>query len=240
MKNLLIFCSAIALVLLTGIARSYSPSELNAKGDANIDSVAQLKIADSTGSKVTEVDGVQLEILMPEREFIIPDGQDNQPTSSPVKIGIRITNKNDFPLRFTLFDTLIMELSAEDGYHEISTGGPRRMKGKPREPYYAAMKSESDYPVVKPGESTTFYLNGSLEWVNGRNELVLGFPDGFQGGWFFGDLKPNKYKLNFFYYRHIRHQVLYDLETKTIKWFDNLWSGSMASPTIEINLIERH
>jgi hypothetical protein len=230
MKSLLIFCSAIALILLTGIARSYSPSELNSKGDANIDRVAQLKIADSTDNKVTEVDGVQLEILMPERELIIPNERHNRRIYTAAKIGIRITNTTALPLRFTLFNTLVVELSGANGYR-VHIGVSRDVTIAPQ---------EADYPLVKPGESTTFWRNASVEWTNDGNELTFGFNDGFGGGWSFGNLKPNQYQLKLFYQNNMTTETIYDSQTNQPKLLDNFWVGTMVSPAVEINLIERH
>lgn len=232
MKNFLIVCSALTLVLVGRVAQSSVPSELSANRDLRADRVAQLKIADSTGSNATEVDGVRLEILMPERELIIPNERHNPLISSCVKscvrIGIRFTNKTALPLRFTLFDTLAVELSAADGYRVLNVGGARSMGGLPK---------ETDYPLIKPGETATFWKDASVKWINEGKELGFGFPDGFGGGWSFSNLKPNQYKLKFFYHNDKTTAAVYNLGTNQMKLLDSFWVGDIVSAAVEINLI---
>jgi len=230
MRKILIFCSALTLILVAGLAQRSVPSELSANRDLSADRVAQLKIADSTDNKVTEVDGVQLEILMPERELIIPNERHKPRISTSAKIGIRITNTTALPLRFTLFNTLVVELLGANGYR-VHIGVSRDVTIAPQ---------EADYPLVNPGESTTFWRNASLRWINEGSELKFGFNDGFGGGWSFGNLKPNQYQLKLFYQNNMTTETIYDSQTNQPKLLDNFWVGTMVSPALEINLIERH
>src|SRR5690242_10918886 len=69
-----------------------------------------------------EVDGVLFEFLIPRRTWAFPqkpprkpDPRFDQGPTTPIKMGLRITNRTKAPLGFTLFDTIVVEMVGPDG-----------------------------------------------------------------------------------------------------------------------------
>ena len=103
-----------------------------------------------------EKDGVVFEIVLPERAWTIPE---NKPGSSSafLKLGLRITNKTDRPLRFNGYDTLSPELLTPDGREAHRWEGPQATERH-------RQSQERDFPLVMPGQSTTLSLQADLFW----------------------------------------------------------------------------
>ena len=165
-------------------------------------------------SNTVELDGVHFEVILPQHLLTIPPDQPNAAT--PVKLGIRITNHQLKPRRFDRYLTISMNLKGEDGKTfdwGYVTDSPRSFK-------------DTDRPLIQPGESTTFSLDGNLIWQN--NQLRLQGSDGFGAIWSFSDLKPGKYQI----------QMLYETNYGGDSTSTNLWSGISATPFVEMRLIQ--
>jgi uncharacterized protein (TIGR03067 family) len=172
---------------------------------------------------VIEKDGVRFEILVPDRDWPIPENRDG--ARAPIKLGLRITNKTDKPLRFTRFDTLFPEMTGPNGKPLSRSGG--RNETLP-------MK-ESDCPLVKPGERVTFDIDAHLFWQGGK--LRFGGSDGFGGVWGFADeLKPGRYRLRIWYVNTATEHEVGRAERTVLK---GIWTGEVKTPFVEVSLTPR-
>jgi len=219
--SFLLFCSALALVLSGVVLLSYGDVGVNAqriRESAMTDNSMSFKSADDN---VVEVEGVSFETLVSEPIWIIPKNEPN--AKLPVTLGVRITNKTPNPIRFSRFDTLYPNLVRQGG-QVIQLEGGRDGTLKPK---------ESDFPLVAPRESVTFYLDANLSWQN--NKLQLGGSDGFGGLWYFDNLNPDTYQVQFIYQSHKR-SVEIDKQGRRI--LDNIWIGRVATPFVKISLLQ--
>ena len=226
MRNFFLFGLALALVLVGVIVFGYVPRGLTTPRYVEIGKVANLTSFESTDSNVVEVDGVRFETLVPERVLPIPANRPDAKT--PVKLGLRITNQTQKPVRFTRYDTLFPELLGADG-RALQLEGARNWSFPP---------TVSDCPLLQPGESATFFLDAKLFWQN--NKLQLGGSDGFGGFWYFDDLKPGTYRIQIGYSISSMPGVsVYDPEIQTFRRLTDLWRVPVATPLVEIHLVQR-
>ncbi|WP_083625002.1 hypothetical protein [Planktothrix serta] len=226
MRNFLIFCLALALVLVGQITHFLMPTELSATEDLGMKKFANLISVESTDSNAVEVDGIRFESLIPQRVLTIPP---NRPDAQiPVQLGLRITNQSQKPVRFTRYDTLFPLLLEPNG-QRLQLGGGRNWSASP---------GVSDCPLLQPQESVTFFLDARLFWQD--NLLRLEWADGFGGIWFFDDLKPGTYRIALGY-SNSSTPVLwaYDPEIKTFRKLTDLWRVPVATPLVEFRLVQR-
>ena len=173
----------------------------------------------SADKSVVEVDGVSFETLVSDSVLSVP-----QPgAETPVKFGVRITNKKQKPARFARFGIIHPNLVTEEGRVIPLYGGTAGEK----------MPEESDFPLVMPGESVTFCLEGMLSWQN--DKLVMGGTDGFGGFWYFRDLKPGQYKFQFIYQYYDAVMQIYLPKEQIL---EGIWTGKLATPWVNINLVK--
>ncbi len=178
-----------------------------------------LKPLPSPKGSAVEKKGVHFETLVPDRVWRIPVSEPG--TKNPIKLGLHITNKTYKPMRFCRFDTLFPDMIGPNGKRLQLDGGRNASR----------LIRESDCPIVKSGESVTFYLDGTLTWQN--NKLRLGGPDGFGGLWYFDGLKPGMYKIRFIYHS-IQEMIQIDRPEKKI--LENIWTGQVATPLVKVLL----
>lgn len=226
MRNLFLFGLALTLVLLGEIAHFYVPPGLSATKDAGIGRVASLISFESTDSNAVEVDGIRFEILMPQRELTIPAKTPGAYT--PVQLGIQITNNTQIPIRLPAFDPLfvvLLEIVESDG--------------KPLRKYAARgilLKSDQlACPLVKPGQSTIFFLDAKLFWQN--NKLLLGGSDGLGGSWNFDDLKPGTYQARFTYNSNRSVLPCYDPTAENHNIIRGIWTGKASTELVMFHLV---
>lgn len=165
-------------------------------------------------SNTVELDGVHFEAVLPQHFLTVPPNKPN--VATPVKFGIRITNHQLKPRQFDRFLTLSMNLKGEDG----TTFDWGYIWESLR------LSKDTDRPLIQPGNSTTFFLDGNLIWRN--NQLRLEGSDGFGGIWYFNDLKPGKYQVQILYQTNYGHD-----STST-----SFWSGISATPFVELRLVQ--
>ncbi len=177
-------------------------------------------------SNTVEVDGIQFEILIPNRVLTIPANKPNATT--PVSLVLRITNNTQQAVRFTRFDTVIPQLFKSDGT-ELKRDGGRN---------WTSMPTVSDCPLLQPGETAIFGLDARLFWRN--NKLQLEWFDGFGGTWFFDDIKPGTYQIGMGYTNWVSEHIrMYDPEIKTLRPLTDLWKGAGLTPLVEIRLVQQ-
>lgn len=223
MRNFLLFCLALALVLVGEIALSHE-SLFTVPKNALIERVANMTSGASSDSNAVEVDGIRFEIIVPERVWIIPDNQPDAATK--VRIGIRITNQTQTSRRFSRFFTLVPELMGPNGEAlELDGGGDSVFPPK-----------ESDYPIVMPGHSVTFFLEGRLYWVD--NKLQISFNHGFGGVWSFYVLSTGIYQIRLIYSKPSTPAPAYDFVSFYEIKLENVWTGRLVTPFVEVYLVQ--
>ncbi|HBY78763.1 MAG TPA: hypothetical protein DEG47_17555, partial [Cyanobacteria bacterium UBA11148] len=126
--------------------------------------------------------------------------------------------------RFSRFDNLYPNLVKKDGQVLQREGG--RDGTLPL--------NESDFPLVTPGKSITFFLEGMLHWRN--NNLLLEFPDGFGGLWYFGNLVAGAYKFGFLYYSY---DSAIEIDQPERKKLEGIWVGQISIPLTDIQMLEQ-
>jgi len=165
-------------------------------------------------NSVVEVNGISFEILMPERELVVPE----KPSEGHrlLDLGIRITNNTPTPLYFCFHAAITPELMMPNG--EIM----RRIS-------YASDwlrgPEESDFPLAMPGEDVIFSPGASIYWIEDNHwELMLGVGNG--GYWQFSPLQLGNYQIRLEYSNEAA-QVKVDGEDRKTKLIDNIWTGTV-------------
>jgi hypothetical protein len=171
-------------------------------------------------------DGCEFEILVPEPSWPIPAKPAGR---SPIKLGLKITNKTEAPLRISRLDALHPRMTGPDG-KDLEASGGREGIGR---------ATAADFPLVKAGESTTFWIDAHLSWND--DKLWLGGMDGFGGVWGFAEeLRKGPYQIRI---RYVNAQKAFlqrrkgagdrDMITR-----DPMWAGEIITPPVEVLLVK--
>ncbi|MDZ7959898.1 MAG: hypothetical protein RMY34_18780 [Aulosira sp. DedQUE10] len=167
-----------------------------------------------------QVDSVRFETVVPEQIWTISHSQLSDASSS-VQIGLRITNNTSISQRFCSFTTLIPALMGADGciLAQNLGGGSHGWVGA----------GESDYHLLEPKESVTFFVSAHTERQNdGLLNLIV---DGTgYGYWSFNGLKLGTYQVRLAY--RSRTNPL------DIELFEDIWRGMVHTPFVEFCLVQ--
>lgn len=180
---------------------------------------------ESFDSNAVEVDGICFETLVPERVFKLPQKKGNAGTS--VQIGMNITNNTSTPLHFSGYCTLIPELLQPNG--QVSKWG--RNSNVLIEPL------ESDFPLVMPEESISFFPDTTLfRWDRNQFGLSIHFGDG--SVWVSDELKPGIYRFRFSYQKFslTTESTAGGWESIESRLLEKVWSGWVDTPFVELHL----
>jgi len=185
-----------------------------------------------------EIDGIQFETIVPDPVFIIPEEISQKIfkfldrtfcyAEIQVRIGIRITNNTENQLHFSFYATCIPELISADGQIQEMGGGSDRLE----------FPNESDFPIVMPGKSLTFFPEARILCLRG-NLLTLVFRSGSGSYWLFKHLTYGIYQFRFRYqkicqFQDIDYTAGVSLEQILSK---TAWSGRVDTPLRELNFI---
>ena len=214
--------SLLALVFFGGMALSHL-----SKGWRGLSALAlETKVAASriaSGDDVIQMDGIRLETLVPERVLTIPINE--QGAYTPVRFGVRITNKTPKPLYFnqSSFKPELIRLNGEViplGLLQISI----------------VLLREFDFPLVMPQETVTLFWEGKLYW--GNNELQLQLPDRYSRLWYFQGFQPSIYKIRFTYAFSSADasRGYFDSQSREIRQLQGALTGTLSSPWAEFSL----
>jgi hypothetical protein len=162
--------------------------------------------------------------VVPEPVLNIPENRAG--ATIPVRIGLKITNNTSTPIRFSRYNRVLIQLLRGDG--QVIRGG-QSFGGIP--PIY-----ESDFPLARPGDSVTLFLDGKLFWDN--NYLRLRFPDKYASWDFFCVLKPGTYQVRFTYYGEQTQGEYYDSETGKRSSVQGFWRGEVVTPFVQFRLVQ--
>ncbi|XZO04267.1 MAG: hypothetical protein ACM65L_11360 [Microcoleus sp.] len=178
-------------------------------------------------SNAVEIDGIRLEILVPDRVWRIPENQPNATT--PVRIGFQIKNNTPYPIRFPPLDPLMvfpLEIMDANGKLLQRQGGRDILLKSP----------QLACPLVQPQESVTFFLKAQLFWQN--NQLLFGGADGLGGGWSFDNLNPGNYQIRLRYISSRAVLFCDEPHMDEYKLTRGIWTGQMLTPLVNIRLVK--
>ncbi|WP_377473698.1 MAG: hypothetical protein P2A85_15835 [Microcoleus anatoxicus] len=176
-------------------------------------------------NSAVEVDGIRFETFIPEPLLTLPNKNDNSYQS--VQIGIRITNNTPTPFYFSFYGSFYPYLVTPDS--EVKGGGYANdwMRGP----------EESDFLLVTPGKSLTFFPDISLFWTN-HSQFSLGVSSGYGGYCGFEQLKPGIYHFRFQYYNASDTISKKNLAGESIQTrpIEKVWTGWVDTPFVEFRI----
>ncbi|WP_339383330.1 hypothetical protein [Oculatella sp. LEGE 06141] len=185
----------------------------------------------ANNTNFVELNGFRFETFISDGSISVPESRPN--LTVPIQLGIRITNKTSSPKRFLDF-YLTPEILSKNS----------KLVGLVFARNVTLFVSESNFKLLKPGESTIFKLNSKLTLYQGTMRLSILSMDG--GVWTsFNSLEFGSYKVRFHYRTEppIGHRFLgkdskgnpiYD----SLFEFDDLWTGSIFTPYRILSLIK--
>ena len=176
----------------------------------------------SAGATTPSDSSIKLETLVPERVLTIPK---NEPSNyTPIQFGVRITNNTLTAFRVSL-DSLTPEFMAVDG-----------------ENFYAGkiqiglvFRTESDFPLVRPGESLNLLWKGNFYW--GNQNISLQIPDKYSNLWLFRGFKPGISKVRFTYTNAEAQRWYRDREKSESKQLMGVLTGNLSSPWTQFSFV---
>ena len=176
----------------------------------------------SAGATTPSDSSIKLETLVPQRVLTIPK---NDPSNyTPTQLGVRITNNTLTAFRVFL-DSLTPEFMAVDG-----------------EKFYAGklqvglvFRTESDFPLVRPGESLNLLWKGNFYW--GNQNISLQIPDKYSNLWFFRGFKPGISKVRFTYTNAEAQRWYRDREKAERKQLMGVLTGNLSSPWTQFSFV---
>ncbi|WP_392408604.1 hypothetical protein ACF3DV_10960 [Chlorogloeopsis fritschii PCC 9212] len=173
-----------------------------------------------SNKNAVEVDGISFETVVPEQIWTISHSQLSDASSS-VQIGIRITNNTSISQRFCSFTTLIPELMGANGLilgQNLGAGSTGWIGAR-----------ESDYHLVEPGKSVTFFVSAHIErQTDGLLSLIVRGTG--RGYWSFNSLELGSYQVRLTY-RSLTNPL-------DIGSFEDFWRGMVHTPFVEFCLVQ--
>lgn len=212
----------LALILCGAIAVGHVPRKVTTHEDGVVESVANITSQVSNDSNTVEVSGIRFEIQMPERVLTVPKKQPD--TYTPVYVVLSITNSTLIPFRFSrFFIPQLVGLNRQ--FLERGGGGDATFSLR-----------ESDCPIVMPGRSVTFFLNGRLLWRN--NTLQIELDDRAGSVISFYDLKPVRYQLRLAYSKKSETAQVYDLGGSIFgRTLEGFWTGKAITRFVKVYIV---
>ncbi len=177
-------------------------------------------------NSVVEVDGISFEILMPERELVVPEKLSDG--CELLDLGIRITNNTTAPLRFRFHDAITPELMLPNG---------QIIRESSQWSDWLIGYEESDFPLAMPGEDVIFSPGGSIQKIEDNQfELIIWVGNG--GSWRFNRLQLGNYQIRLEYSNDAVKVKVYGEDGKK-KVIDNIWTGKVFTSFIEFSLVDQ-
>jgi hypothetical protein len=178
-----------------------------------------MTVGESSKNNAIEVDGIQFESLVPERELKIP----NPESKTKVQFGIRIANNSPTSYRFMFF-CLSPEIKRENGQLIQRSYACNATK----------VPTASDFLLVQPKESLTFFINSKLCWRD--FQLRLTGCDGIGGVWDLYHLKPGRYSIRFTYENRSKTGKI-DGGMTPWQFLEPMWTGAVSTPYEEFRIV---
>lgn len=220
MKHFPVFL--LALVLSAVVALGDMPRGFGRPSDVYMGMLANLTSVESTDKNVIERDGIKFETLVPERVLTLPKNE--QSAYTPVRFGVRLTNNTLTAFRFCL-DAFTPEFMAFNG--EILFAGQLQVG--------LVFRTESDFPLVRPGEIVMLFWEGNFYWRD--QNIYLQIPDRYSTLWFFRGFKPDTYKVRFTYTNADGERWYRDRERIERKQLRGILTGNFSSPWTDFSFV---
>jgi len=206
---------------------SHVPDGLTEFKDKEIGSLAYMKSGKLNHSNAVEVDGMQFETAIPERVWHIPE---NKPgATTPVRLGITVTNNRSTPLYFSFYSDMLPDLVVSGGQSLLAGGGFEGI----------SYPIESDFLLAMPGKHVTYLREAKLFWND--NQLLFGSHNSRVnlrlGTWVYQDIKPGLYYVRFKYRNREPQATYYKPETNQYIRLEGIWTGQVTTPFVEILLV---
>ena len=178
-------------------------------------------------NSAVEVDGIRFETVIPEPLLTLPNKSES--SYQLVQIGIRITNNTLTPFHFLFCASFSPELVRPEGQVKWSGYANDWMRAI----------EESDFLLVTPGKSVTFFPGISLFWTN-HSQFSLIVSSGNGGAGSFDQLKAGIYHFRFQYYNTSDTIPKKNLAGESIESrpIEKVWTGRVNTPFVEFRLIE--
>src|SRR5262249_36631388 len=142
--------------------------------------------------------------------------------TTPIALGLRITNGTKKAYRFNAHDTLILEVKGPDG-KRIEPGAPSELP--------TDFRREADCPLVEPGSSVVLLFNTAFYRTPDGHVMLRG--DQPSNQWFtLDDAKPGRYKIRVSY-RNDADQFTTAGGRMVLK---DVWTGDVPTPFVEVTV----
>jgi hypothetical protein len=177
---------AIFLVALSNWSNATPVKQLSP--DSNNTGALESRATDrSVLGNAVNLDGIIFQTWVSEREWVAPPNAPNVYTS--ITAGIRVTNNTQESVRIARASANSTRLRGLD--NSGHSGNEYHLNRLAR--------TESDYPLVAPGDSIIFSREGKLYWKRGELVAESGIDD-YGNEWFLGNLQVGaEYSLWFVY-----------------------------------------
>jgi hypothetical protein len=224
MGRLLSLALVFLLSILGVMAISFFEISVTTPVNNNTERLA-CEIADtSTEDRVTEVDGVRFEIVVPQRIITIPPKKPDAFTE--VKFGLKITNNSPKPYIFSQYKSLWLNI--------IAANGEKLAWGRQRSHQNIRATISEDYSLLQPSKSVTFFIEGRLNWNN--DALVFsGASASTNGFWNVRSFKLGRYRVSLTYFSDAALPLTSQFLGSKKSQF--LWNGHVATPFIDLCLV---
>ncbi len=173
-----------------------------------------------------QLDGISLETFIPEPVLTVPKNSRN--VRNPVQIGMRVTNNTLAPFYFSFYESFTPDLVMPDGQIQQQKGYNYDWARGPK---------ESDFLLVAPGKSVTFFPEIALSLTQrGTFSLLVTNTSGGWGG--FDPLKPGKYQIRFKYANTIDtvHRTTPTEKSIENRPIEKVWTGRVDTPFVEFRI----
>ncbi|MDY6782420.1 MAG: hypothetical protein SW833_07695 [Cyanobacteriota bacterium] len=172
----------------------------------------------STNSQAVEVEGICFETIVPQTTWRIPENEPD--ASTPIELGMKITNNSSTPYRFTRF-ALSADLMRLD--RQAVEIGTLVNLGK---------DWDTDHPLVEPGNSETFLLEGEIRWQS--NQLTLWVHRRGFGTTIINPIHQRQNYFRFIYINDTSEAVVWKPQRHCLGGF---WTGKVPAQFIAIKLV---
>ncbi len=212
---------ALGFLAITPIPVKLTPTSILISGNQS-----NKALAETTNSSTEVRDDIQVELIV-SPVLVIPEN--NSSSRTPVKLMLKITNNLQVPIRFPMFDPLVMlflKIRDTTGTY-LRSGAFRGM----------LLNSERyDCPVAMPDQTVTFEIDSELFWRD--NKLVLESQDRLGGVWYFEDVRPGTYQMQAKYTGRRTTAFCDNPGENEPRLTEGMWTGKATSPFVEFQVVE--
>lgn len=227
-KKLNTICTVLVGMVVAGavLAMNSIPVKRTPTSRLISGSIGNRALAESIDSSTEATNDIEVELIVPP-VLVIPEN--NSSSRTPVRLVLKITNHLQVPIRFPMFDPLVMlflKIRDTTGTY-LRSGAFRGM----------LLNSERyDCPVAMPDQTVTFEIDSELFWRD--NKLVLESQDRLGGVWYFEDVRPGTYQMQAKYTGRRTTAFCDNPGENEPRLTEGMWTGKATSPFVEFQVVE--